>query len=53
MISGNTPSRKYIGLFLAIVVLTTAAVTNAAGFSFMDSVKEFFGLTTVSSPEYC
>ena len=55
MIKASTPSGKLfgrIGLVLAIaaVCLTiTAAGTNAAGFSFVDSVKEFFGVTSTEN----
>src|SRR4051812_17093739 len=41
-----------IGLFVftgAICLTIAAASTNAAGFSFMDSVKEFFGFATVQT----
>lgn len=55
MLKGSTPSSKFFGRFglvlaIGVVCLTiTAASTNAAGFSFMDSVKEFFGLETASA----
>ena len=49
MLSGKMPSRKLfgrIGLFFVISAMfftITAAGANAAGFSFVDSVKEFLG----------
>ena len=51
MLKGSTPSYKSIGriglvLVIAIAGLTiTAASTKAAGLSFMDSVKEYFGIS--------
>ena len=56
MLKGKKPSNKFIGrigLFLVIGAfgLTIAAVsTNAAGLSFMDSVKEFFGFEMAVEP---
>ena len=49
MLNGRTPSSTLfgrIGLFLVISAMfltITAAGANAAGFSFVDSVVEFFG----------
>ena len=54
MLRGRTPSRSLfgrIGLFFVISAMfltITAAGANAAGFSFMDSVKEFFGYAPVT-----
>jgi len=51
MFKGRMPSSKLfgrIGLILVISAITltiTAASTNAAAFSFIDSIKEFLGLT--------
>ena len=37
-----------IGLFVLCITITAATV-NAAGFSFVDSIKEFFGLAPVAT----
>src|SRR5436190_14740875 len=55
MLKGSTPSYKSIGRIGLVLVITiagltmTAASTNAAGFSFMESMKEFFGFEAATA----